>query len=82
MLSQVRTDVSVDSKHQTIQGISFPISNDALQKLQELKDGRVNYVQLVGKFMIVILLTHNTSRIVLTFQIKHVSIVQINVVIY
>jgi len=62
MLSQVRTDVSVDSKHQTIQGISFPISNDALQKLQELKDGRVNYVQLVGRFRIIILLMHSTSR--------------------
>ncbi|KAI0240375.1 Twinfilin-1 [Lamellibrachia satsuma] len=44
--NEVRTDVSVDSKHQTIQGISFPISNEALQRLQELKDGRVNYVQL------------------------------------
>ena len=44
---QVHTDISVDSKHQTVGGISFPLSPEALAQLHALKDGRISYVQLV-----------------------------------
>ena len=45
---QVKADISVDTKHQTVTGISFPVDADAWDKLSDLKDGRLNYVQLVS----------------------------------
>ena len=45
---QVNTDVNVDTKHQTMAGVAFPIRQDAIDKLRELKDGALNYVQLVS----------------------------------
>ncbi|XP_072026824.1 twinfilin-1-like [Amphiura filiformis] len=44
--SEIRADVNVDSKHQTMQGVAFPLSEDAMDALQSLKDGRVTFVQL------------------------------------
>jgi len=46
-LIQVNCDVSVDTKHQTVQGVAFPLSQAAVDELHRLKAGRVNYVQLV-----------------------------------
>lgn len=43
---EVNADISVDSKHQTVQGVSFPLSASARGELERLKDGKVNYVQL------------------------------------
>nr|XP_032825492.1 twinfilin-2-like [Petromyzon marinus] len=45
-LNEVKTDISVDSKQQTLQGVSFPIQERALQALQRFSKGEVNYVQL------------------------------------
>ncbi|CAM1314059.1 TWF1 (predicted) [Pycnogonum litorale] len=39
-------DISIDAKHQTIQGIAFPISDDAINSIFEMRDGNLNYVQL------------------------------------
>lgn len=44
---QVQTEVSVDTKHQTLQGVAFPVAQDALQALEKLKNKELNYVQLV-----------------------------------
>ena len=44
--TQVQTDVSVDTKHQTLQGVAFPISRDAFQALEKLSKKQLNYVQL------------------------------------
>lgn len=44
--SEVRTDVSVDTKHQTMQGLAFPMSDASKDALMMLKEGRVTYVQL------------------------------------
>lgn len=41
-----RTDVGVDTKHQTLQGVAFPISDAAVSALFDLKDEVVTYVQL------------------------------------
>ncbi|XP_061175889.1 twinfilin-1-like [Saccostrea echinata] len=38
--------VSVHDKHQHMTGVSFPVSEEALQKLEELRDGKITYVQL------------------------------------
>ncbi|XP_028602930.1 twinfilin-1 isoform X2 [Podarcis muralis] len=45
-INEVQTDVSVDTKHQTLQGVAFPIAKEALQALEKLKNKQLNYVQL------------------------------------
>uniref|UniRef100_A0ABM5GFW7 Twinfilin-1 n=1 Tax=Pogona vitticeps TaxID=103695 RepID=A0ABM5GFW7_9SAUR len=45
-ISEVQTEVSVDTKHQTLQGVAFPIAKEALQALEKLKNKQLNYVQL------------------------------------
>lgn len=45
---QVSTDISVDSKHQTLQGVAFPLHADAMKALEQFRDKKVNYVQLVS----------------------------------
>jgi len=48
LLVQVNCDVSVGTKHQTVQGVAFPLSEAAVSELSRLKAGKVNYVQLVS----------------------------------
>ncbi|XP_069142445.1 twinfilin-1-like isoform X2 [Argopecten irradians] len=36
----------VDTKHQTLQGVAFPITDEALLKIQEFVEGQYTYVQL------------------------------------
>ncbi len=38
--------VSVDTKHQTMGGLMFPLTKDADQALFEMRNGRLDYVQL------------------------------------
>lgn len=45
---QVQTDVGVDTKHQTLQGVAFPIAKEAIQALEKLKNKKLNYVQLAS----------------------------------
>ncbi|XP_060545045.1 twinfilin-1-like isoform X2 [Pantherophis guttatus] len=45
-ISEVQIEVSVDTKHQTLQGVAFPVAQDALQALEKLKNKELNYVQL------------------------------------
>ncbi|KAH0616616.1 hypothetical protein JD844_027869 [Phrynosoma platyrhinos] len=46
ILASVQTEVSIDTKHQTLQGVAFPIAKEALQALEKLKHKQLNYVQL------------------------------------
>lgn len=39
-------EIGFDTKHQTIQGVVFPISQEAISALFDLKDRKINYVQL------------------------------------
>lgn len=39
-------EIGFDTKHQTIQGVAFPMSDDVIAKLFDFKDGLINYVQL------------------------------------
>lgn len=43
--SEVKTDVGVDTRHQTLGGISCPITDASLQALHDLKRGSYNYLQ-------------------------------------
>ena len=45
---QVKTEISVESKHQTLQGLAFPLQPQAQRALQQLRQKMVNYIQLVG----------------------------------
>ncbi|NXU41714.1 TWF1 protein, partial [Drymodes brunneopygia] len=36
-------DVGVDTKHQTLQGVAFPIAKEAIQALEKLKNKELNY---------------------------------------
>ncbi|XP_062272053.1 twinfilin-2 isoform X2 [Scomber scombrus] len=43
---QVTTEISVESKHQTLQGLAFPLQETAKRALQQLAQKRINYIQL------------------------------------
>lgn len=45
---QVKTEISVESKHQTLQGLAFPLQETARRALQQLAQKRINYIQLVN----------------------------------
>ncbi|NXR14473.1 TWF1 protein, partial [Semnornis frantzii] len=45
-INEVQTDIGIDTKHQTLQGVAFPIAKEALQALENLKNKKLNYVQL------------------------------------
>ncbi|XP_071389156.1 twinfilin-1-like [Centroberyx affinis] len=45
-LSEVHTDISVDTKQQTLQGVAFPMHGDAVEALERFRDKEFNYVQL------------------------------------
>lgn len=48
VFQQVSVDISVDTKHQTVQGVIFPLSQPAIDQLKLFKTSCINYVQLVG----------------------------------
>uniref|UniRef100_A0A1W7RC24 Twinfilin-2-like protein n=1 Tax=Agkistrodon contortrix contortrix TaxID=8713 RepID=A0A1W7RC24_AGKCO len=45
-INEVKTEISVESKHQTLQGLAFPLQPDAQQAIQLLKQRKINYIQL------------------------------------
>lgn len=63
-LFQVRDDISVNTKHQTLTGLAFPINSDAVSALDNLKRNAVNYVQLVSDTII-----HPVEDVVLRFKV-------------
>ncbi|KAL6457893.1 hypothetical protein MHYP_G00331230 [Metynnis hypsauchen] len=45
-VKQVKTEISVETKHQTLQGLAFPLQTEAKRALQQLTERRINYIQL------------------------------------
>ena len=45
----MRTDISVDSKQSHMTGVHFPVNDEALAKLADLKEHKLSLVQLVSK---------------------------------
>nr|XP_014334391.1 PREDICTED: twinfilin-2 isoform X1 [Bos mutus] len=41
-----QTEISVESKHQTLQGLAFPLQPQAQRALQQLRQKTINYIQL------------------------------------
>jgi len=46
---QMRADISVDSKQSHMTGVQFPLTDEALEKLVELKEKKLGLVQLVSQ---------------------------------
>ena len=44
--AQTNTEISVDSRHQTVSGLAFPMTNKAVDAIRNYKAGKTNYVQL------------------------------------
>ncbi|XP_078517587.1 twinfilin-2 isoform X2 [Lissotriton helveticus] len=45
-ISEVKTEINVESKHQTLQGLAFPLRPEAEKAILLLKQKKLNYVQL------------------------------------
>ncbi|KAJ8416340.1 hypothetical protein AAFF_G00356280 [Aldrovandia affinis] len=45
-LNEVQTDIGVDTKQQTLTGVAFPMTHDAIQALEQFREKKFNYVQL------------------------------------
>uniref|UniRef100_A0A0B7BJ54 ADF-H domain-containing protein n=1 Tax=Arion vulgaris TaxID=1028688 RepID=A0A0B7BJ54_9EUPU len=60
--NEVNAHINVDTKSQTMQGVSFPLTSDAERALLSFKDGAINYVQLSLDLVkeVVVLGTTNT----------------------
>lgn len=47
---EVGVDVGIDTKHQTLAGVAFPLTSKASEALQLFAKGKLQYVQLkIGK---------------------------------
>ncbi|XP_071081768.1 twinfilin-1-like [Haliotis cracherodii] len=44
--NEVHAEIGVDTKHQTVQGVMFPLTQGARDKLEGYKEGMYSYVQL------------------------------------
>lgn len=45
-IDEINTDVTMDTKRPTLQGVAFPIEDPALEAMRNLKEGKIQYVQL------------------------------------
>lgn len=49
--TETQAHISVDTKHQTLSGVAFPVSEDGLKALLEFKHKKLSYVQLsIGSY--------------------------------
>lgn len=47
-IPQVTMEFGLDKRAQTLQGLAFPLQEEAKRALQQLKQRRINYIQLVS----------------------------------
>ena len=45
---QDHVDVGTTTRQSHLHGVAFPINQDALNALEDFRDGKAGYVQLVG----------------------------------
>ncbi|XP_051546238.1 twinfilin-1-like [Myxocyprinus asiaticus] len=60
-LSEVQTDINVNTTKQTLQGVAFPLDGEAFAALQQFKDKKLNYVQLIINFEEELIMLSNTD---------------------
>ncbi|XP_068132670.1 twinfilin-1 [Hyperolius riggenbachi] len=61
-INETQAEIGVDTKHQTIQGVAFPVERDALQALQQLKNKKLTYVQLKIDIQNEVIVLANTTH--------------------
>lgn len=44
--AQTNTDIAVDTKHQTVGGLAFPMTNRAIEAIKNYKNENTNYIQM------------------------------------
>lgn len=44
--TEVHTEIGIDTKHQTLQGVFFPLTTKAYAALEKFRNKQLNYVQL------------------------------------
>ena len=44
--NEVNSDIGVDTRHQTLQGLIFPLATKAIEALKKFQKKNLNYVQL------------------------------------
>lgn len=54
-------EFGLDKRVQTLQGLAFPLQEEAKRALQQLKQKRINYIQLVGTYRKSSILLHVTD---------------------
>ncbi|MBN3311829.1 TWF2 protein, partial [Atractosteus spatula] len=67
---QVKTEISVESKHQTLQGLAFPLQKEAQQALLQLRQRKINYVQLEERRRAGVSGGRRKNRLCLPLQVK------------
>lgn len=65
----MNTDIGVDTKKATLQGVVFPLHTDAQAALQQYRSKRLNYVQLVSSTATLILRCLSFILLLLCFEI-------------
>uniref|UniRef100_A0A8C1Q9X1 Twinfilin-1 n=1 Tax=Cyprinus carpio TaxID=7962 RepID=A0A8C1Q9X1_CYPCA len=60
-LSEVQTDIHVNTTKQTLQGVAFPLDGEAFAAIQQFKDKTLNYVQLSINFEKELIVLSNTD---------------------
>ncbi|XP_035379506.1 twinfilin-1b [Electrophorus electricus] len=45
-INEAQTEIHVDTKQQTLQGVAFPMQREAIEALEHFRAKRINYVQL------------------------------------
>ncbi|XP_065133450.1 twinfilin-1a [Paramisgurnus dabryanus] len=60
-LNEVNTDIHVNTTKQTLQGVAFPLDGEAVTALQQFRDKKLNYVQLIINFEKELIMLSNTD---------------------
>ena len=50
MYVQDHTDIGTTTRQSHLHGVAFPVQPDAIDAIQQFRDGRLTYVQLVGNY--------------------------------
>ncbi|XP_062849023.1 twinfilin-1a [Trichomycterus rosablanca] len=72
-LTEVKTDIGVDTKQQTLQGVAFPLDREAMAALEKFRDKKFNYVQLKIDFDKELIMLSNTELTELRDLPKRIS---------
>ncbi|KAL5013161.1 hypothetical protein ScPMuIL_007431 [Solemya velum] len=44
--TEINTEINLDSKHQTLKGVAFPVTSEVQKKIHDLSQGLISYIQM------------------------------------